>query len=68
MLTARFFILDSITHAMDGIYTDRHIAEEQLTYMRERYPAGRWSVCEVLSGDIEVTDKFFHVYRLREKE
>lgn len=60
----KFFVLDSVTHAMDGLYAKRKDALDVMQYLQEDYPSGKWSVCEVLFGDAAVTDEFFHRNRL----
>jgi len=69
-----YLVLDLMTGAMDGFYTNKKDGEKMVPYFQKRHPKGMWILTEVLTpakdnedGDgpfYYIPDHMFHKQRL----
>lgn len=61
-----FIVLELISGAMDGFYTDKESADSVVPVFKERHPKGVWVVVEVVtpSKDMRIFDTMWHLNRL----
>lgn len=65
-----YIVVDLLSGAMDGFYSEKTWADDVLLRFSERYPMGWWVVAEIKDNPQEkpISDYLFHCDRLQDQE